>query len=98
MFQVTTQSRATLVVRQIGDRQARGNYAKPRIECSEFAQERLEGRLTQPSFCEPGGFWSGSRPSRTSKVRRCAISLANLSPFSKAVPIRGSGSPNQEGA
>src|SRR5215471_14347187 len=50
MFQVTTQSRATLVVRQIGDRQARGNYAKARIECSEFAQERLEGRLTQPSF------------------------------------------------
>ena len=34
----------------ISDRRPRGNHAKPRIEGSEFAQERLEGRLTQPSF------------------------------------------------
>jgi hypothetical protein len=53
-----------------------------------------EGSCTRPS-CEPGGFWSGSRPSRTSKVRRCAISFANRSPFSHAVPTRGSGSLNQ---
>ena len=53
-----------------------------------------EGSRSRPS-CGPGGFWSGSRPSRTSRVRRCEISFANLSPFSHAVPIRGSGSPNQ---
>src|SRR6516164_1297105 len=34
----------------ISNRRARGNYAKPRIEGSEFAQKRLERRLTQPSF------------------------------------------------
>ena len=43
-----------------------------------------EGSRSRPS-CGPGGFWSGSRPSRTSKVRRCATSFANLSPFSHAV-------------
>src|SRR5215472_2753638 len=50
LFQITTKSRGARVIRQISDRQARGNYAKPRIEGSEFAQKRLEGRLTQPSF------------------------------------------------
>ena len=53
-----------------------------------------EGSRSRPS-CGPGGFWSGSKPSRTKRVRRCAMSFANLSPFSHAVPIRGSGSPNQ---
>src|ERR1700757_3793974 len=53
-----------------------------------------DGSLKRPS-CGPGGFWSGSRPSRTNNVRRCTTSFANLSPFSHAVPIRGSGSPNQ---
>ena len=33
-----------------------------------------EGSRSRPS-CGPGGFWSGSRPSRTNKVRRCAIEL-----------------------
>src|SRR5262249_10715122 len=37
-------------IRQISDRRLRGSHAKPLIEGSEFAQERLEGRLTQPSF------------------------------------------------
>ena len=61
---------------------------------SSFKSAWREGSRSRPS-CEPGGFWSGSKPSRTSKVRRCEISFANLSPFSHAVPIRGSGSPNQ---
>ena len=34
----------------ISDRRARGNHAKPRIEGGEFAQKRLEGRLTYASF------------------------------------------------
>jgi hypothetical protein len=38
------------VICDISDRRPRGNHAKPHIEGSEFAQERLEGRLTQPSF------------------------------------------------
>src|SRR5208337_2974132 len=53
-----------------------------------------EGSRTRPSS-GPGGFWSGSSPSRTNRVRRCATSFASLSPFFHAVPIRGSGSPNQ---
>ena len=39
-----------LVICNISDRCPRGNHAKPRIEGSEFAQERLQGRITQPSF------------------------------------------------
>ena len=50
LFQVATQRRAALVIRQISDRQARGNYTKPRIEGSELAQKRLERRLSYPSF------------------------------------------------
>ena len=38
------------MIRNISDRQPRGNHTKPRIESSELAQKRLEGRLTQPSF------------------------------------------------
>src|SRR5215471_20480135 len=34
----------------ISNRRARGNHAKPRIEGSEFAQKRLQRRLTQPSL------------------------------------------------
>src|ERR1700757_364697 len=38
------------MVRNVNDRRPRINHAKPRIESSEFAQKRLEGRLSQPSF------------------------------------------------
>jgi len=38
------------VICDISDRCPRCNHAKPRIEGSEFAQKRLERRLTQPSF------------------------------------------------
>jgi hypothetical protein len=48
------------------------------------------GKAPYPSPCGPGGFWNSSRPSRTSKVRRREIGFANLSPFSQAVPSRGS--------
>ena len=41
------------MIRQIGDRQPCGYHAKPRIEGSEFAQERLEAWLTNPSFSRP---------------------------------------------
>ena len=41
------------MIRNISDRRPRGNHTKPRIESSEFAQKRLEGRLTQPSFLWP---------------------------------------------
>jgi hypothetical protein len=34
-------------------RRPRGDHAKPRIEGSEFAQEGLERRFTQPSFFGP---------------------------------------------
>ncbi len=40
--------------RYISNWQSRRNYAKPRIESSELAQERLEGGLTYPSF-----LWTG---------------------------------------
>src|SRR5580704_15174798 len=50
LFQVTTKSRGALVICNISDRRPRGNHAKPRIEGSEFAQKRLEGRLTYASF------------------------------------------------
>src|SRR5215468_11166771 len=50
MFQATTWGRGALIICNIGDRRPRGNHAKPRIEGGEFAQKRLEGRLTQPSF------------------------------------------------
>ena len=41
------------MIRDISDRRPRGNHAKPRIEGSEFAHKRLEGRLTQASFLWP---------------------------------------------
>src|SRR6516225_1266318 len=50
MFQATTRGRGALVIRNISDRRSCGNHAKPRIERRKLAQERLEGRLTQPSF------------------------------------------------
>src|SRR6516162_6833705 len=50
MFQVTTKGGGALVICNISDRQPRGNDAKPRIEGSEFTQECLQGRLTDPSF------------------------------------------------
>ena len=34
----------------ISDRRPRGNYAKPPVEGSEFAQKRLEGCLTYAPF------------------------------------------------
>ena len=37
----------------ISDRYPRGNHTKPRIEGSEFAHKRLEGRLSQASFLLP---------------------------------------------
>jgi hypothetical protein len=46
-----------------------------------------EGSRSRPS-CGPGGFWSGSSPSRISRVRRWAMSLAKRSPFPQAVPTR----------
>jgi hypothetical protein len=52
-----------------------------------------EGSRNRPSS-GPCGPCSGSRPSRTSKVRRRAISRASRSPFSHTVPSRGSASPN----
>src|SRR5262249_29846900 len=39
-----------LVSSNICDPQPRGDHAKPRIEGCEFAQERLERRLTEPSL------------------------------------------------
>jgi hypothetical protein len=50
LVQVPAQGRGALVICDIGDRRPRGDHAKPLIEGGEFAQERLEGRLTQPSF------------------------------------------------
>ncbi len=34
----------------VGDRQPRGNHTKPAIEGSEFAQKRLQRRITEPPF------------------------------------------------
>ena len=38
------------MIRDISDRRSRGNHAKPGIEGSKLAQERLEGGFPQPSF------------------------------------------------
>jgi len=38
------------VICDVSDRRPRGDHAKPRIESGEFAQERLEGKLTEPPF------------------------------------------------
>src|ERR1700746_2983544 len=61
MFQGTTQSGATLVIRQISDRHPRGNHAKPLIESSQLAQKRLEGRFMQPSFLWSRKYFLGDR-------------------------------------
>src|SRR5215469_9850654 len=50
LVQLATQGRGALVICNIRNRRPRGNHAKPQIEGSEFTQERLEGRLSQPSF------------------------------------------------
>src|SRR6516165_7599409 len=50
LVQVATKGRGLLVICDISDRRSRGNHAKPRIEGSKLAQERLDGRLPQPSF------------------------------------------------
>jgi hypothetical protein len=50
LFQLTTRSRRMLVICKVRNRQPGGNYAKPLIEGGKLAQERLEGRLTQPAF------------------------------------------------
>jgi hypothetical protein len=38
------------VICNISNREACGNHAKPRVERSELAQDRLELRLAQPPF------------------------------------------------
>src|SRR6516165_6666735 len=53
LFQVTTPGRGALVICNISHWRPRGNHAKPRIKSCEFAQERLEGRLSQPSLLSP---------------------------------------------
>ena len=71
------------MIGNVSDRQPRGNHAKPVLKAASSRKSAWrEGSRSRPS-CGPGGFWSGSRPSRTSKVRRCATSFANLSPFSQ---------------
>src|SRR5215468_10965297 len=50
LVQVAMRCGGALVICNVSDRQARGNHAKPFIEGSEFAQERLEGRFMKPSF------------------------------------------------
>jgi hypothetical protein len=37
-----TRGRGAFVIRNIGDRQPRGNHAKPRIESRKLAQKRLK--------------------------------------------------------
>src|SRR5271166_2042805 len=49
-FELTAQNRSALVIRNISDRYSSGNHAKPSIEGSEFAQKRLESRLTYTPF------------------------------------------------
>jgi hypothetical protein len=50
LFQVTAQNRGALVIRNISDWHPCGDHAKPCIEGSEFAQESLEGKRSDPSF------------------------------------------------
>jgi len=45
LFQVAAQGGGTFVIGNISDRQARGDYAQPRIEGGKLTQKRLEGRL-----------------------------------------------------
>src|SRR6516164_7675477 len=50
MFQVETKGRGALVICNISNGETRSNYAEPSVKGGKFAQKRLEGRLTQPSF------------------------------------------------
>src|SRR6516164_3090077 len=50
LVQVATKGRGARVICNVSNPQACGSHAKPCIEGSEFAQKRLKGRLTQPSF------------------------------------------------
>src|ERR1700751_3707936 len=49
-FQVTTEGRGAFMICNIGNGETRGNHTKARIKGREFAQERLQGRLTPPSL------------------------------------------------
>jgi len=59
------------------------------------SRRSAEGRLRTRHFWWTRRILERLQASRTSKYRRCAASFANLSPFSKAVPSRDPGSPNQ---
>src|ERR1700740_2083970 len=50
VFQVTTERRGAFMICDISNGETRGNHTKARIEGGEFAQERLERRLTHPSL------------------------------------------------
>jgi hypothetical protein len=50
LLEATTPGRAALVVGEVGRRQPRGDDSKPLVEGGQFAQERLERRLAQPSL------------------------------------------------
>src|SRR5215831_18515127 len=50
VFQVTTEGRGAFMICDISNGETRGNHTKARIKGGEFAQERLEGRLTHPSL------------------------------------------------
>jgi hypothetical protein len=50
LLEVTPWSRAVLVICKVSNRQPRANYTKPRIERSQFAQQRLERGITETSF------------------------------------------------
>jgi tetratricopeptide (TPR) repeat protein len=91
VFQIAAQGRTTIVLGQVCHRKRVVITQSPTLNAASSRRSGWrEGSRSRPS-CGSGRFWSGSKPSRTNKVRRCAMSFTSLSPFSHAVPIRGSG-------
>src|SRR6201985_4023091 len=50
VFQDTAEGRGAFMIGDISNGETRGNHTKAWIKGGEFAQERLEGRLTHPSL------------------------------------------------
>jgi hypothetical protein len=57
------------VIYNISDRRARGDHGKPRIESSELAQKRLEGRFTYSAFLWARRILERLQPVQNRKLR-----------------------------
>ena len=91
--------RGALVFREVTDGLSGGDDAKPRLAgTGERSQERLHAGGAQLAAQRPGGCWSGSRPSRTSRLRRRATASAKSRPLSQGKSAGSCSTPNQRSA